>query len=508
MVSSTAEERTKYRNEAMELVRSAHVKLHEDAKKRQDARPKNIATGTLQGGGAAIGGIVVGAGAVVLVPVVGTGLGAAKGHSLSSNKAGQVVGAVGGAVGGLVAGAIGGVVVGAGAVVGGVGTGAFKVGEGTANMFRTTKNKNKESDDDGVEMRVNEMERVEYEAMRDEMYAQILGYSTPGEQHAGMQKVAAAAVVVDTELYDTLGVAPDADPVAIRKAYYQRAAATHPDKNPHDKSAHARFQKIGEAYQILSDAERRAAYDAKGRDADGSLLDPEKLYVLMFGSEKFRHLIGDSALRFTCLSGVDVSAARSATERQAALGKLKEVQKARVEELAMFLSARVEEFAQGGNKEALMRWASLEAAVLKEEQFGEDILHAVGYVYVKKAAQMLGYETSPLGIKGYFGALDEMGQMFKLKRRAVEGQFAKAVEEQVEAAVREKEGREPETVDEAEQRRAISSLGVAWLISLVDIETTLREVVEKVCTESGVERQVLVARAEAIVTLGQIYSEC
>ena len=63
------------------------------------------------------------------------------------------------------------------------------------------------------------------------------------------------------DYYATLGVAPDADEQAIKQAYRKLARQHHPDVNPGDKQAEERFKEINEAYQALSDPERRRKYD-------------------------------------------------------------------------------------------------------------------------------------------------------------------------------------------------------------------------------------------------------
>jgi curved DNA-binding protein len=66
------------------------------------------------------------------------------------------------------------------------------------------------------------------------------------------------------DLYQILGVARDADEDTIRKAYRKLARKHHPDVNPNDKSAEEKFKEISRAYSVLSDAEKRRAYDEFG----------------------------------------------------------------------------------------------------------------------------------------------------------------------------------------------------------------------------------------------------
>lgn len=73
------------------------------------------------------------------------------------------------------------------------------------------------------------------------------------------------------DYYQTLGVSKTASGPEIKKAYRRLAKKLHPDRNPDDKQAESRFKEVGEAYNILSDPEKRAAYDQYGKSAfDGS----------------------------------------------------------------------------------------------------------------------------------------------------------------------------------------------------------------------------------------------
>jgi molecular chaperone DnaJ len=66
--------------------------------------------------------------------------------------------------------------------------------------------------------------------------------------------------------YEVLGVARDADDAQIKSAFRRLARELHPDVNKHDPEAEDKFKEAAEAYEILSDAERRATYDRYGHD--------------------------------------------------------------------------------------------------------------------------------------------------------------------------------------------------------------------------------------------------
>src|SRR3954468_22627812 len=66
------------------------------------------------------------------------------------------------------------------------------------------------------------------------------------------------------DYYEVLGVALDAGPDDIKKAYRQLALKFHPDRNPGDEEAPKRFKEAAEAYEVLSDPEKRQRYDRYG----------------------------------------------------------------------------------------------------------------------------------------------------------------------------------------------------------------------------------------------------
>jgi molecular chaperone DnaJ len=94
------------------------------------------------------------------------------------------------------------------------------------------------------------------------------------------------------DCYEVLGVERTAEPDEIKKAYRKLALKYHPDKNPGDKTAEEQFKELGEAYEILSDPEKRALYDQLGHAAfdrraggygAGGFHDPFEIFREVFG---------------------------------------------------------------------------------------------------------------------------------------------------------------------------------------------------------------------------------
>ena len=71
------------------------------------------------------------------------------------------------------------------------------------------------------------------------------------------------------DYYEVLGVAKNASDDEIKKAYRKLAVKYHPDKNPGDKEAEAKFKEINEAHDVLSDKQKRARYDQFGHAGVG-----------------------------------------------------------------------------------------------------------------------------------------------------------------------------------------------------------------------------------------------
>ena len=71
------------------------------------------------------------------------------------------------------------------------------------------------------------------------------------------------------DYYEVLGASKDASQQDLKKAYRRLAMKYHPDRNPDDPKAEDIFKEATEAYEVLSDSEKRSAYDRFGHDAVG-----------------------------------------------------------------------------------------------------------------------------------------------------------------------------------------------------------------------------------------------
>src|SRR5918997_4058378 len=135
------------------------------------------------------------------------------------------------------------------------------------------------------------------------------------------------------DYYEVLGVSRDADEAQVKKAFRRLARELHPDVNAHDPDAEAKFKEAAEAYEVLSDADRRQQYDAYGHEGlrsggyapnfgdFGSISD---LFSAFFGSGGFESAFG-SRMRGGPVQGGDIAVAVQMTLEEAAHGKQVEV---------------------------------------------------------------------------------------------------------------------------------------------------------------------------------------
>ena len=136
------------------------------------------------------------------------------------------------------------------------------------------------------------------------------------------------------DYYEVLGVPRDADEAQVKKAFRRLARELHPDVNAHDPDAEAKFKEAAEAYEVLSDADRRQLYDTYGHEGlktggytpdfgdFGSISD---LFSAFFGAGGFDAAFGGSRMRAGPVQGGDIAVAVEISLEDAAHGTHVEV---------------------------------------------------------------------------------------------------------------------------------------------------------------------------------------
>ncbi len=350
--------------------------------------------------------------------------------------------------------------------------------------------------------------------------------------------------VKETGYYDLLGVEPDASEGQIKKSYYKLARRMHPDKNPDDPEANAKFQALGEAYQVLSDKEMREKYD-KGGEAgvdEQHFMDSGDLFVMIFGSDKFDALVGELALAAAMAEGLDPDEMLAGSLGGPANLK----QKRREAQCALNLAAKLAPLLVGvveqnksrpsGGREAeymdeveqlsphddaaenegamamdeFLVAEQEEAQELGGQPFGATLLHTVGTMYTLKAEQWLGANTTFLGIGAAKANIKQRHHTAKSHVAAAQAAWGamKAArkfddldkfEEGSEAA------REAEARAAAEQMPAM--LNAMWRVTVIDVERTLKSVCTMVLEDESVPAEARKVRAEGMRRLGLLYSK-
>jgi molecular chaperone DnaJ len=143
--------------------------------------------------------------------------------------------------------------------------------------------------------------------------------------------------VTKRDYYEVLGISRDSDETAIKNAYRKLAMAHHPDRNPGDHGAEEKFKEAAEAYSVLSDSQKRAAYDRFGHQgvqgASGGGFDPNDLdlgdILSQFGFGDF--FGGGSQRRNRAQRGEDIRYDMELSFEDAAFGMSAEIQVPRLE---------------------------------------------------------------------------------------------------------------------------------------------------------------------------------
>lgn len=353
--------------------------------------------------------------------------------------------------------------------------------------------------------------------------------------------------VKSTEFYDVLGLHPSCSESEIKRAYYLAARKAHPDKNPDDPEASQKFQRVGEAYQVLSDAALRAKYDSRGKEGLGehAFVDASAFFAAIFGSDQMEGLVGRLQLATMATAGAELR--RDETRL---------LQERRVGRLAIKLAAILDGFDPSDPAAFEARSRSLRDA-LASASYGVPMLKLIGFVYEKQAFEFAndpvgGLGTwADLGIRSTAARLEQMrGRVHSQVSAAQAGwrAFQAFRMGEAEAAAEEKGGgdeneqskkktrdettgagakgndEEKKNGDDAEKNDGSSSSARAdaarakrqqeamphvvealWNASALDIERTIRSTCFKVLHDFSVDQKKRAARADALARVGKIF---
>mmetsp|Transcript_8825 Transcript_8825/g.17632 ORF Transcript_8825/g.17632 Transcript_8825/m.17632 type:complete len:557 (+) Transcript_8825:113-1783(+) len=317
----------------------------------------------------------------------------------------------------------------------------------------------------------------------------------------------------DQDYYEILKVDKDATPAQIKKGYYKEARQWHPDKNPDNPEAELKFKAITEAYEVLSDPQKRTIYNERGKEgvhaasAAGNV-DVKLVFRLMFGGEAFDEFFGDVCelpMLKQMLVSMDGSGAQAPDlSNPQAQERLKRDEDIYCKQLSVKLKARLERHKELGEK-AFLELCEKEAMELCEAPGGVELLKMVGYVYAQEGKQ---YGGRFLGFEGFFAQIHE--------RAHVATTGASVLVEAIKTASMAQEFSQQQQmggVRSAEQQRAMeermtrSGLQVVWKMGKLLLEERVRRVCEIMMSGVDRDRSKVEALGGALITIGEHFEK-
>ena len=412
----------------------------------------------------------------------------------------------------------------------GVGVGVYQVARGVANSgeaLRSAK-EGKVWDKEKREWYYYFMEKEMQEIL--EIEAEREGKNKPQEGTPLRDE----RKVKDSEYYDLLQVATNATQSEIKKAYYKEARKVHPDKNPDDPEAADKFQKLGHAYQVLSNEESRKNYDKNGKsentaDEANQQIDPLVFFAVMFGSHLVEPYVGELWIANTAdalmkdamdqseTDTVEDEAAHvmTAERAQEASAEAQLKQRKREVHCALNILKRIEPFVEGKQpKDEFIASCQEEAMNIVKGSFGDVFCKTIGFALEVEGEEFMGFKTSFMGVEGHAArtrkGMKNIDNNMKILGAGVNAMRTgrKAIKEVESVSKSMEEGQEmdPEqqaVMTETMEKSLPAILELAWAINVRDITKTLKASCAKLFADATVKMEGRLKRAEAVHILGR-----
>ena len=333
------------------------------------------------------------------------------------------------------------------------------------------------------------------------------------------------------DLYEVLEVPRDATKSQITKAYYRLAKQYHPDKNPDNPEAEERFKLISEAYQVLTDPEKRERYDKYGTVNDNDMeMGPDELFRSLFGAGRFDEYFNtpfvetneeeedgdddsnssdsDSDIDDESVKGKAKDTAKDdgkdkadekkekkekdeskMTEEEKMQRKEMKRAKRRMKNLAKKYRARLNSIIESGALKNKKKRGGLEAeaAELAEAPGGPELLSALGYVYIQESNINDGF---CLGIPAWFS---KKNRGFHILKSAISMAGSAAMLD-----VMSENGEEEEAV----MRQGLKTM---WKLGKLQIEIEVRDSLTYLFSKKDLKKDEKKALVKALKLLGDIF---
>lgn len=296
----------------------------------------------------------------------------------------------------------------------------------------------------------------------------------------------------DISYYEVLGIDKKAEKSEIKKAYYLKARAYHPDKNPDNPQAEEMFKLVSEAYTVLMDDKQRETYDKFGKAglSQGADMNPMALFQMMFGADKFEDNFGELAFLSMFFDEEGVEGMSQDEMERRMKEKAEKQERTLYKKLIIKLEPRV-----SGVTEGVDEYIQAEISEKVEAPGGPALLEIIGEVYIQKAKQNMGRF---LGFEGFFSNVAEKGHNV--------GLMWDAVKATVNIAMEIKNMQNMEAMSEQDQKKVANmGLNAFWLFGKIEIERTVATVCELVLKEEGIPEALLKRRAYALNEIGEKY---